>query len=219
MRILTLPAGAVSVVLAVAFFKVYGVLTRPDVPMPVAVVVGQFAPGVEIGARVYDARRAVAGMTYVPHLGYVGIPGDRPANLPGGGKVSFTQVRLLVDERTRSQPAPDTKKARIEAVEIVSTEGYAPSEISNALRYLFRREPRIGCVTTSGDGSYRDVQLWLTPNERGGVALISDNVSADAAYPGLNITNVLAFTGKFAGSETLRANYTATPCASLAGAQ
>ena len=52
---------------------------------PVVAAVEEFAPGVEIGAKVADARRAVAAMTYVPHLGFVGLPGGTGADLPAGG--------------------------------------------------------------------------------------------------------------------------------------
>ena len=217
MRVVSLPAFLVAFVFAVAFFKIYGVVTRPDVPTPIAVVVGQFAPGVEIGAKVHDARRSVAGMRYVPHLGYVGIPGDRDSNLPGGYKVHFTQVRLLVDEKARLKPTLDPKDARIDAVEVLSVEDGAQREIGNAFQFLFRKAPTLGCLSAATDGgNYRDVRVWMTRNERGGIALISDYDSASGRYPGLVITSVIAFTGKFAGSRTLRGNYSESSCATLA---
>src|SRR5437868_14679815 len=70
MRLFAIPATIVGVAIAIVFFKLYGMLTRPDVPRPIAIIVDQFAPGVQIGASIYDARHAVAGMTYVPHLGF-----------------------------------------------------------------------------------------------------------------------------------------------------
>lgn len=214
MRALSIPAFIVGTGLAIGFFKIYGVVTRPDVPTPVAVVVGQFAPGVEIGARVDEVRRAVGHMTYVPHLGFVGVPGEREYNLPNEGKVRFTQVRLLVDEEARLKPKLDPHKARVEAVEVVSVEDGAAREIGNALMFAFRRGPRLGCLSAATDaGGYRQVQVWTTPNERGGIALISDvGANGTSRYPGLMITSVIAFTGKFEGGRTLRGIYSDSAC-------
>ena len=101
MRLLSIPAMLIGIAVAIIFFKIYGVFTRPAVPMPVAVVVSKFAPGVEIGARVSDARRAVAAMSYVPHLGfevanggrYDGLPAAFGQDLPAVG-FSFSLDRL-----------------------------------------------------------------------------------------------------------------------------
>ena len=218
MRALSIPAFIVGTGLAIGFFKFYGVVTRPDVPTPIAVVVGQFAPGVEIGAKVHDVRRAVGSMTYVPHLGFVGIPGERETNLPDNGKVRFAQVRLLVDEEARLHLKLDPRKARIDAVEIVSVQDGAAREIGNAMQFAFRKAPHMGCLSAAtDDAGYRDVQLWTTMNERGGVALISDfGETGNARYPGLMITSVIAFTGKFDGSRTLRGNYSDSACDTLA---
>src|SRR5690242_12677638 len=128
-RLLTIPATLIGIAIAIIFFKVYGIFTRPDVPRPVAIVVDQFAPGVSICAKVADVRHSVAAMTYVPHLGYVGIPGSRGTNLPNGYNVKFAQVRLLLDEETRRLPSPNPAKTRIDAVEIVSGEANAASDI------------------------------------------------------------------------------------------
>src|SRR5215471_2319099 len=62
-KFLSIPAMVFGVALAILFFNVYGAMSRPSVPLPVAVVVGQFAPGVEIGARVTEARHGVAAMS------------------------------------------------------------------------------------------------------------------------------------------------------------
>ena len=123
-------------------------------------IVDQFAPGVALGATVADTRHAVAAMTYVQHLGYVGVPDSRGANLPGNGYVTFSQVRLLLDEQTRRQPAPDPAKARIDAVEVVSADPSAVSDVTTALMFVFRRMPREGCLTTSEEGRLRDVRVW-----------------------------------------------------------
>ena len=175
----------------------------------------------EIGARVSDARRAVAAMSYVPHLGFVGLPGqDNGPNMPGGFSVNFVQVRLLLDQPTRSNMQADPAHSRIDAVEVVTAEASAYNDISQALVMLFRRIPRDGCLRTSIEGRFRDVHLWTTPNERGGVALISDfAASPTARTPGPMLTSVLAFTGKFEGGRTLRGTYTEASCTQIAEAQ
>jgi hypothetical protein len=213
MRVLTIPAGISGIALAIVFFKVYGLLTRPAVPRPIAIVVDQFAPGVQIGAKVADLRHSVAAMTYVPHLGYVGMPKSMGGNMPNGYSVNFLQVRLLLDERTRRELAPDPAKARVDAVEIVSADPGAPSDISAAFIGIFRRPPRDGCLRTSDEGRFRDVHVWTTPNERGGLALISDfGVSKDWRSRVPVMTSVIAFTGKFDGGRTLRGDYTDAGC-------
>ena len=213
MRLLSIPATLIGIALAIVFFKIYGMVTRPDVPRPVAIVVDQFAPGVSIGAKVTDVRHYVAAMSYVPHLGYVGIPGSRDANLPNGYTVRFAQVRLLLDEETRRLPNPNPAKVRIDAVEIVSGEANAASDINQAFYLTFRRLPREGCLRTADDDRVRDVQIWATPNERGGLALITDHRerTADRAR-GPVMTSVLGFVGKFDGGRTLRGNYTDASC-------
>jgi hypothetical protein len=213
MRLLSIPATLVGIAVAILFFKVYGVFTRPDVPWPVAIIVNQFAPGVSIGSKVADARHAVAAMTYVPHLGFVGIPGSRGSNLPNGYSVKFSQVRLLLDEETRRLPNPDPAKARIDAVEIVSGDPSAASDIGQALTMTFRTAPRQGCLRTSDEDRVRDVQVWPTPNERGGLALISDHRATVADRErGPQMTSVIGFVGKFDGGRTLRGNYTDASC-------
>ena len=203
----------IGIAIAIVFLKVYGLVTRPAVPMPVAAVVQQFAPNVEIGARVADVKRGIAAMTYVPHLGFVGVPDSRSPNLPDGYTINFSQVRLLLDERTRQLPHPDPTKVRVDAVEILTGNQGVASEIATALTMTFRRNPRIGCLKTSDEGPPRHVQLWTTPNERGGVALVSDFFVGTPPKPTApSITSVIAFVGKFEGSRTLRANYTDALC-------
>ncbi|MFL5616063.1 MAG: hypothetical protein ACJ796_20525 [Gemmatimonadaceae bacterium] len=222
MRLFAIPATIVGIAIAIVFFKLYGMLTRPDVPRPIATIVDQFAPGVHIGATVFDTRHSVAGMTYVSHLGFVGMPGQRDNNLPGYGVVRFAQVRLLLDEKTRAQPNPNPKDARIDAVEIVSIDPSATSQITNAFIMLTRTPPREGCLQTSEEGRLRDVHVWSAPNDRGGVALISDlgttptSPATPTSYtpPGVpTLTSVLAFSGKFEGGRTLRGKYTDASCA------
>jgi hypothetical protein len=213
MRLLSIPATLIGIAVAILFFKVYGVFTRPDVPRPVAIVVDQFAPGVSIGAKVADVRHHVAAMTYVPHLGFVGIPGSRGPNLPNGYIVKFAQVRLLLDEQARRLPSPDPAKVRIDAVEIVSGESNAAYDIGQAFTMTFRRVPREGCLRTADDDRVRDVQIWATPNERGGLALITDHRATPAERAkGPQMTSVIGFVGKFDGGRTLRGNFTDASC-------
>jgi len=216
LRLLTLPAFCLGIAFAVLFFKLYGVMTRPEVPQAVSFVVDQFAPGVKIGARVAETRRSVAGLTYVPHLGFVGLPGIRGSNLPDGGVVSFAQVRLLLDEKTRSEPNPDQDRARIDAVEVVTAEEGAYNRLNTALAQLFRKPPLQGCLLTSESGNYREVYFWVTQSERGGVALITDfRRNPTSRYPGMAMTSVIAFRGVFAGSETLRGKFSDATCSEL----
>lgn len=218
------PSATVAIILGIAlaivFFKVYGLIARPDVPLPIAAIVDNFAPGVEIGKHVSDARHSVAAMSYVPHLGFVGLPGTRDRNMPDGQRIAFSQVRLLLDEKTRTQQHPDPAKARIDAVEIVTAETDAASQLSTAFVNTFHRLPRDGCIRTSDEGRLREVHLWQTPNERGGIAVITDfggSPGARTAAP--VVTSVLAFVGKFDGGRTLRANYSDATCAQVAAAQ
>jgi hypothetical protein len=213
LRLLSIPALVIGVAFAILFFKVYGLVTRPSVPLPVAAVVQQFAPNVEIGAKVADVKRGIAAMTYVPHLGFVGVPDSRSPNLPDGYTINFSQVRLLLDERARQLPHPDPAKVRVDAVEIVTGNQGVASEIATALTMTFRRNPRLWCLKASDEAQPRQVQLWMTPNERGGIALISDFfVGAPPKLTAPSITSVIAFVGKFEGSRTLRGNYTDALC-------
>lgn len=216
MRILSLPAMVLGVALAILFFKVYGMVTRPSVPRPIAFVVTQFAPGVEIGSTIAEARHHVAGMTYVPHLGYVGLPAPHAGNMPNGFTLEFAQVRLLLDERTRVQRRPDQSRARVDAVEIVSVDARAPGELTGALSTMFRRPSRDGCIRTADPGRLREVHLWTTPNERGGLAVTYDYKADPRAADGPMVTSVVAFGGQFLGGRTLRADYADAACAQLA---
>ena len=213
MRLLSIPALLIGIAFSILFFKLYGLVTRPPVPLPVAAVVAQFAPNVQIGAKVSEVKRGVAAMTYVQHLGFVGVPDSRSPNLPDGYTINFSQVRLLLDERARQLPHPDPAKVRVDAVEIVTANQGVSSEIATALTMTFRRNPRTGCLKPSDDGQPRQVQVWTTPNERGGIALISDFfVGAPPKQSAPSMTSVIAFVGKFEGRRTLRGNYTDALC-------
>ena len=216
MRLLSIPAIVIGVAIAILFFKVYGLVTRPSVPAPVAFIVSQFAPDVEIGARVSDAKHGVASMTYVPHLGFVGVPNSHGQNTPTGRAVNFSQVRLLLDERTRSEPNPNPAKARVDAVEVVTGDAAATDDIEAAIMSVLRRVPTEGCIKSPDEDRLRQVHVWITPNERGGIAIINDFfVGTPSATHGPYMTNVIAFVGKFDGGRTLRGNYTNETCTQI----
>ena len=215
MRLLSIPAMLIGIVIAILFFKVYGLVTRPAVPLPVAAIVSQFAPDVQIGARVSEAKHGVAAMTYVPHLGYVGVPNAHGPNTPTGRSVNFSQVRLLLDERTRSERNPDPTKARVDAVELVTADASAADDIGTAIMMAIRRVPIEGCLKPEED-RLRQVRVWVTPNERGGIAMISDFfIGTPQPSHGPYMTNVIAFVGKFDGGRTLRGNYTNATCTQI----
>lgn len=216
MRLLSIPAILLGIAIAILFFKVYGLMTRPAVPLPVAAIVSQFAPDVEIGERVSDASRTVRSMTYVAHLGFVGTPSVHGQNTPTGRTVNVAQVRLLLDEHTRSQIKPDPAKARVDAVELVTGDASVTDDIATTIMTAIRRVPIEGCLQSPDAGRLRQVHVWTTPNERGGVAMINDFfVGAPPAGHAPYMTNVIAFAGKFDGGRTLRGNYTSESCAKI----
>jgi hypothetical protein len=216
MRLLSIPALVVGLAIAILFFKVYGLITRPAVPLPVAAIVREFAPDVEIGAKVSDAKHGVAAMTYVPHLGFVGVPNAHGPNTPTGRTVNFSQVRLLLDERTRSERDPNPAKTRVDAVEVVTGDASAADDIGAAIMTVVRRIPIEGCLKTSDEDRLRQVHVWITPNERGGVAMINDFfVGTPSPSHGPYMTNVIAFVGRFDGGRTLRGNYTNETCTQI----
>jgi hypothetical protein len=213
MRLLSIPAGIIGIVLALAFFTVYGMVTKPAVPTPVAFVVNQFAPGVRIGATVAEVKRHATNLTWVPHVGFVGKVPAHVASLPTGMSMSFPQIRLVLGAKARSGPQPAMEKARIEAVELVTSESGAYPDLASALTGVFRAVPRVGCLRLPGEGGMREVHYWMTRRQEGGVALLSDYAGTSAdAYGGLNLVSVIAFLGEFRGARTLRANFADGSC-------
>ena len=211
MRGLSLPGIVLGIVLAIVFFEIYGSVTRPAVPKPISGFVEQFAPGVQIGAHVADARYSVAGMSYVPRLGYVGLQKTTSAII-GGEIVRFSQVRLLLDQHDRAQVQPNPAKARIDAVELVSADPYTSRTLTQTFLAVFRKPPRTGCVRTDDGQHLRPATVWTTPNERGGLALVTDIPPGRDSATAPTMTSVIAFTGKFQGASTLRAHYYDFPC-------
>jgi hypothetical protein len=216
-RLLSIPALVIGVAIAILFFKIYGLITRPAVPVTVAAIVREFAPDVEIGAKVSDAKHGVASMTYVPHLGFVGVPNAHGPNTPTGRTVNFSQVRLLLDERTRSERNPNPAKVRVDAVEVVTGDASATDDIGAAIMTAIRRLPIEGCLKAPADEDrLRQVRVWITPNERGGIAMINDFfIGTPSPTHGPYMTNVIAFVGKFDGGRTLRGNYTNETCTQI----
>ena len=218
MRFLSIPAGLIGLVLAITFFTVYGMVTKPAVPTPVAFVVNQFAPGVRIGATVAEVKRHATNLKWVPHVGFVGKVPTHVAYLPTGPSVSFPQIRLVLSPKARSGPQPALEKARIDAVELVTSAGAYP-DIETAISTAFRAMPRAGCVRLPDEGAMREVRYWMTRKHEGGVALINDYAGTSAdVYGGINLVSVIAFVGEFRGGQTLRANFADSPCDQLRGA-
>src|SRR4051812_10467320 len=67
-----LPVLGIAAALAFGFFKIYGLFTRPDVPLQVSATIDHFAPGVAIGKTMQESRKKVYDARWVQHLGYVG---------------------------------------------------------------------------------------------------------------------------------------------------
>ena len=63
----------VAIAVSVAFFKIYGRFTRPDVPLQVSATVENFAPGVAIGSSVKASKKKLSDVRWIQHLGFVGV--------------------------------------------------------------------------------------------------------------------------------------------------
>jgi hypothetical protein len=228
------PAAAIGVLLAIFFFKIYGPMTRPEVPTPVSMAVSHFTPGVVIGNSVASSSKLLSKLTYTKHVGFVGTPLDRS---------DIQQVRLLLSPRDRSSGGGDPQ-ARVDAVEMLATRGYMRSEVMVQFGNLFRAMPRFGCISPSREGMpYREVQYWTTKNDRGGIAILSDWITKpaetgpDTTYaaamraeqmrsegftvevpkitykgPPPVVWSMLFWTGPFRGQYTLRADFEPRPC-------
>src|SRR5256885_8734837 len=131
------PALAIAVVIAIAFFKIYGRATRPPAPVPVSATVDHFAPGVAIGSTVKASSAQLRGVSWVPKVGFVGT---LPPNL------QFAQVRLYVSPEERAK-AVGTEDAEVESVELVSAKSEEMSRVMSDLTIVFRTAPKDGCIT------------------------------------------------------------------------
>jgi hypothetical protein len=203
-----LPALALGVVLAIVFFKVYGFLSRPDVPAQVASALAHFSPGVAIGRPAGPSVDSIADAQWVPNVGYVGtLNGTSP----------FVHARLFVSVPERSRPTGD-RDAIVEGVELVSTTSDALPNMMLAVATRFRGQPVDGCIVpASEDAPHRRVQYWSTAKDRGGIAILNDWTSAGPRGSTTVFWSMMLWSGPFRGSNTLLANYDPRTCMDIVG--
>lgn len=225
------PAAIIGLALTIAFFKIYGPLSRPDVPAPVAQTVARVAPNVAIGKKVQDVK-GLSQLQWVPHFGYVAH----------GSSASFPHVRLYVGPEEQDKPTANGD-ARIQAVEAVNVRDEMSYYIIDAAK-AFRAPPLEGCIYSANGEAFRGVMYWKTRNDLGGIALIGAptpginrlmanqrvadvRAAATAAeqgteppkpyvsypsYPQSTVWSLVAWNGPFNGAKTLHANFAARPC-------
>jgi hypothetical protein len=204
-------------IFVVLFGKVYMWATRPDVPLPAAAFLQHYAPGVKLGAPVEEAKRSLDNVRYVSHLGFVGTSA-RAGREPNTSNM-FKQVRLLVSARARSRTVSAAQRADIEAVELVTAESGAHSELFQQLIVRFGAPAGTGCLRSRTPGNYREVTYFVTPAKRAGAALINDfGGNADKPYPGQVVVSLIVFSGDFQGGATLRGDYEPRTCRALSRA-
>jgi hypothetical protein len=232
------PAAGIALVLAAIFFKVYGPMSRPDVPRPIEMAVAHYVPGVAIGRSVAASSKYLTKLTYAQHVGFIGAP---------LGITEVKQVRLLLGARDRSLgAAPDT--SRVDAVEIVAIRGASRPDAMLQMSNLFHTSAKFGCIVPSREGAeYREVQYWTTKNDLGGAALIvnwhtkaeppktdSTRAAILRAYemqaegfhvdvptytygpPPPVVWSMLFWSGPFRANYTLRADFQAKSCSEVA---
>ena len=208
MRSITI--SLLAVIIIVLTGKVYMWARRPVLPAGPAIVLHRFAPNVEIGATAASHKKRFPDMRYVSHLGFVATNTDTT------GRTAFSQVRLLIGEKPRSRTFSIAQKSDVEAVELVSARNGIFSELASDLTTMMGM-PREGCIRSETPGNFREVRLWSTLNDHGGVALTNDyGGNADVVYPGMVVVSVIVYRGSFKDSETLRANFERRPCHEVA---
>ena len=165
-------------------------------------------PAVAVGASVREMRTSLGTpFEFVPHFGYVAHVGD---------STGVSELRLLLPRGKRAGRPNDAD--RPDAVEILTTSDGAFNTLAIEVSAAFRDPPREGCLTMSQPGTYREVRYWQTPLHFGGIALTNDYGGNESVVrPGMVVTGLLAFAGRFKGGETMRGNYSPRPCAVLAG--
>lgn len=208
----TFGIGLTAVVIAVLVGKLYMGLTRPDVPVPVAAMLARYAPGVMIGDDVAEAKQHLTNVRFVSHLGFVG---ELPDTGAAASSTTRTQVRLLLDPKSRRRAARRAEGAHVDAVELVFASGVS---YFGGIYEMERMGPPTGtgCVKLESPGNFREVQYWETPNKRAGVAIVTDYArNADKPHPDLYVSNAIFFLGPFDGGKTLRANYEPRSCRRL----
>ena len=204
------PAVAIGIGLAIGFFKIYGRLTRPAVPYPVAASVQSIVPKIVIGEPARTSAAALQAPRWIAHLGFVGhVPGN----------TQFDVARLYVGSADLSSAQPPSD-APLEAVELLSSKNTGwYRRLGANLEGAFRGPPKRGCISPGREElPYREVSYWVTPNDRGGVALIFDYDKAkEPRHPDLFVWSMFAWRGPFRGSETLHARFDARDCFTVAG--
>jgi hypothetical protein len=205
-----LPTLGIAIAIGMVFFKIYGPLARPEVPLPVSATVEHFAPGIAIGSTMKESTKKLRAIRWTQHVGFVGALGD------GGG--DFTQARLFPAIEARRKPIGDDD-ARVEAVELVSVRSSVIPTVMFDLGVVFRSNPKDGCIVPSTDEMpYRQVQYWTTRNDRGGVALITDwTFKSTSSTAGVVVWSMLAWAGPFQGSKTLLARFDPRSCLDITG--
>ena len=203
-----LPVLGIAAALAFGFFKIYGLFTRPDVPLQVSATISHFAPGVAIGKTMSESRKKVYDARWVQHLGYVGEINS----------YEFALIRLAAAGKARHKPFADDR-ALVESVEFVSVNGGAEAKTMLDVGTVFRSSPKDGCIIPSRDDMpYRRVQYWTTKADRGGVALISDwTFTSETSTAGIAVWSMVAWAGPFKGSESLLAHFDSRPCRDIVG--
>jgi len=81
------PVIGIVLIIAVVFFVVRKRTHRVDVPLQVSETVSHFAPGVAIGSSVKQSTGKLAGVQWVPRVGYVGSLPEATAKYPGAPEV------------------------------------------------------------------------------------------------------------------------------------
>jgi hypothetical protein len=199
---------AIAVVLAVAFFKVYGYFSRPDVPLQVSATVDHYAHGVVIGSTLKESRKNLSDAHWVQHLGFVGeINSNR----------EFALIRLAPAAPSRNKRNADDR-ALVQSVEMISQRGDAMPTTMVDLGIVFRSSPKDGCIIPGSESMpYRRVQYWTTPKDRGGVAVVTDwTFTPSTSTAGVAVWSLVAWAGPFKGSETLLAKFDSRSCLEIA---
>ena len=165
-------------------------------------------PAVAVGVRVREVRDALGvPFTFIPQIGYVAHVGD---------STGVSEIRLLVQPGKRAARPNDND--RVQAVELLTTSNDAFTTVAQDVSTYFRDPPSEGCLDQPEAGNFREVRYWTAPFPGGGIALTNDfGGNRSDPHPGVRVVGLLAFSGSFGGSETLRGNYSPQPCAERSG--
>jgi hypothetical protein len=163
------PAVGIGLLVAIGFFKVYGAISRPDVPTPVSSAITRLAPGVAIGKRIRDLK-GIPSPYWVQNVGYVS-----DVNRPG-----IVQIRLLASPDMRKRELGDLA-TEVDGVELVGPPGsFTGSREMGAIAAGFGTRAREGCVIPNTPGlPRRNVEYWVSRKDRGGMAVLYDYSTVD----------------------------------------